>query len=49
MAPVQEANSDNLGKFFRFSVLLSLPLIQEEQLSVSGERMCTMLVSRLED
>ena len=24
-------------------------LIQEEQLSVSGERMCTILVNRLED
>ena len=30
-------------------VILSLPLIQEEQLSVSGERMCTILVNRLED
>ena len=29
--------------------LLSLPLIQEGQLSVSGERMCTILVNRLED
>ena len=28
---------------------LSLPLIQEGQLSVSGERMCTILVNRLED
>ena len=31
------------------TVILSLPLIQEEQLSVSGERMCTILVNRLED
>ena len=30
-------------------VNLSLPLIQEGQLSVSGERMCTILVNRLED
>ena len=30
-------------------VILSLPLIQEGQLSVSGERLCTILVSRLED
>ena len=30
-------------------VILSLPLIQEGQLSVSGERMCTTLVNRLED
>ena len=28
---------------------LSLPLIQEGQLSVSGKRMCTILVNRLED
>ena len=30
-------------------VILSLLLIQERQLSVSGERMCTILVNRLED
>ena len=30
-------------------VILSLPLIQEGQLSVSGERMCTILVNSLED
>ena len=30
------------------TVILSLPLIQEGQLSVSGERMCTVLVNRLE-
>ena len=30
-------------------VILSLPLIQEGQLSVSGERMCTILVNHLED
>ena len=29
------------------TVILSLPLIQEGQLSVSGERMCTVLVNRL--
>ena len=32
-----------------WTVILSLPLIQEGQLSVSGERMCTILVNRLED
>ena len=32
-----------------FTVILSLLLIQEGQLSVSGERMCTILVNRLED
>ena len=31
------------------TVILSPPLIQEGQLSVSGERMCTILVNRLED
>ena len=30
-------------------VILCLPLIQEELLSVSGKRMCTKLVHRLED
>ena len=30
------------------TVILSLPLIQEGQMSVSGERMCTILVNRLE-
>ena len=30
-------------------VILSLPHIQEGQLSVSGERMSTILVNRLED
>ena len=28
------------------TVILSLPLIQKGQLSVSGERMCTILVNR---
>ena len=31
------------------TVILSLPLIQEGQLSVSGERMCTIVVNRLEE
>ena len=31
------------------TVIISLPLIQEGQLSVSGERMCTILVNHLED
>ena len=31
------------------AVILSLPLIQEGQLSVSGERKCTIPVNRLED
>ena len=32
-----------------FTVIFSLPLIQEGQLSVSGKRVCTILVNRLED
>ena len=36
------------GEIFS-TVILSLPLIQEGQLSVSGERMCTILVNCLED
>ena len=31
------------------TVILSLRLIQEGQLSVSGERMCTIMVNHLED
>ena len=31
------------------TVILPLPLTQEGQLSVSGERMCTILVNRLKD
>ena len=31
------------------TVIVSLPLIQEGQLSVSGERMCTILVNHSED
>ena len=31
------------------TVILSLPLIQEGQLSVSSERMCAILVNRIED
>ena len=30
-------------------IMKYFPLIQEGQLSVSGERMCTILVNRLED
>ena len=33
----------------KYTVILSLPLVQEGRLSVSGERMCTILVNRLED
>ena len=37
------------GTFADNTFYLSLPLIQEGQLSVSGERMCAILVNRLED
>ena len=36
-------------KYLFSTVILSLPLIQEGQLSVSGESMCTILVNCLED
>ena len=32
-----------------YNFVSNLPLIQEGQLSVSGERMCTILVNHLED
>ena len=40
---------EEIGHKIFSTVILSLPLIQEGQLSVSGERMCTILVNRLED
>ena len=42
------ADVGNIHEIFS-TIILSLPLIQEGQLSVSGERMCTILVNRLED
>ena len=39
----------DIGHEIFSTVILSLPLIQEGQLSLSGERMCTILVNRLED
>ena len=54
---VAGSNPAGLATFFswRFdheifsTVILSLWLIQEGQLSVSGQRMCTILVNHLED
>ena len=52
------AGSTPLGRQYSFveidseifsMVILSLPLIREGQLSVSGKRMFTILVNRLED
>ena len=42
-------NLDSIDHEIFSTVILSLSLIQEGQLSVSGERMCTILVNRLED
>ena len=44
----QHSFAENDHEIFSM-VILSLPLIQEGQLSVSGERMCTILVNQLED
>ena len=41
-------HGDLIMKIFS-TVIFSLPLIQEGPLSVSGERMCTILVNCLED
>ena len=43
------AGSKTAGAIFFCGIILSLPLIQEGQMSISGERMCTILVNRLED
>ena len=43
---VEKSFSQNVLKT---TVILFLPLIQEGQLSVSGKRMCILLVNRLED
>ena len=36
-----------LGQHSFIGIILSLPMIQEGQLSVSGKRMCTVLVNHL--
>ena len=38
-----------VGREIFSTIIPSLPLIQEGQFLVSGERMCTILVNRLED
>ena len=49
-ALVAQLGARPIGDHEIFStVILSLPLIQEGQLSVSGERMCTILVHHLEN
>ena len=42
-------NFVNLLSFYEWCYSDVVPLIQEGKLSVSGERMCTVLVNRLED
>ena len=46
---VLQMNTTVISQSIGTSHLLSLPLIQEGQLSVSGKRMCTILFNRLED
>ena len=41
------AGSKTAGATFFCGIILSLQLIQEGQLSVSGKRMCTVLVNHL--
>ena len=46
--PDRQHSFVEIGHEIISTVILSLPLIQEWQLSVSGERMCTIMVNRLE-
>ena len=47
--PCRQHSSMEIDHEIFSMVFLSLLLIQEGQLSVSGGRMCTILVNRLED
>ena len=47
--PGREHSFVNVDHEILSMIILSLPLNQEGQLSVSGERMCTIPVNRLED
>ena len=38
-----------IARTYHIYMYLNIPLIQEGQLSVSGERMCTILVNHIED
>ena len=50
MCRVDPAPSGGMQKeLLKLDNMVRLPLIQEGQLSVSGERMCTVPVNRLED
>ena len=47
--PTGDQEVGNINHEIFSTVIRFLPVIQEGQLSVSGERMCTILVNRLED
>ena len=47
--PAHRIGNILLWRFIMKYFLLSFSLIQEGQLSVSRERMCTILINRLED
>ena len=47
--PTDDQEVGNINHEIFSTVILSLPVIHEGQLSISGERMCTILVNRLED
>ena len=47
--PSQQNSSTEFDHEIFSMVIVSLPLIQEGQLSVSGKRMCTLFVNHLED
>ena len=49
LRPGQQHSFVEIDREIFSTVILSLPLIQEGQLSASGKRMCTILVNRLED
>ena len=48
-SPSQQHSFGEIDQEIFSMEILSVLLIQEGQLSVSGERMCTILVNRLED
>ena len=47
--PAGSATFEEIDSKLFSTAILSLSLIQEGQFSVSGERICTILVSRLDD
>ena len=47
-SPGRQHSFEEIDHEILSTVIHSLPLIQEGQFSISGERMCTILVNRLE-